>query len=72
MVLGCTDVCGTATLEGEKILSEIWLFVGFGMDIAPWKREQLKTLARSCDRDNNLNRDSVLRCGFGKHRRVPR
>ena len=43
IALGCTDVCGTATLEGQKILRKILISIGFAMNgYRVAKREQPK------------------------------
>src|SRR5579863_2792603 len=64
MVLGCTDVCGTATLEGEKILSGIIFPSGHRATVAASERAQLKRDGRPINCGSNFNHDSGLRCAF--------
>jgi hypothetical protein len=66
MTLGCTLVCGTATLEDEKILSNNLISIGFGMNRAVAIRRQRKGVSRVAEIIDNFNPDSVLRCAFRK------
>jgi hypothetical protein len=67
MALGCTDVCGTATLEAEKILAKISISIGFGTSRTEAKREWLHQHSSLAKRVVNFNPDSVLRCAFREH-----
>jgi hypothetical protein len=67
MALGCTDVCGTATLEAEKILTKISISIGFDMNRTAAKREHLNGASPLEKRIVNFNPESVLRCAFREH-----
>jgi hypothetical protein len=67
MTLGCTDVCGTATLEAEKILVENAILFGFEKKSAALIRAQRNAVLQLRESLANFNSDSVLRCAFRKH-----
>jgi hypothetical protein len=64
MTLGCTDVCGTATLEQQKILVEISLSIAFGTNRAASNRKHPVNVARRSKCGDNFKRASRLRCAF--------
>jgi hypothetical protein len=63
MTLGCTDACGTATLEGEKILRKVLFSLGPAICSNAEKEEQ-EFAAMSNEGCYNSNRHSALRCAF--------
>src|SRR5579871_4979209 len=64
MTLACTDVWGTATLEGEKILKENAFSSGPGMSGGALRSWQLAGGPQRFEGRNNFNHENVLRCFF--------